>query len=679
TAGTLPENAARYVTALAADLQANRGSSAVIAGEGQPAEVHALVHAINAALGNVGTTVRYIEPVEALPEQAGTLADLVGEMNSGAVQALVMLDVNPVYTSPADLRFADALAKVPFSAHYGLYNDETAEKSTWHVPATHYLEHWSDARAYDGTATIVQPLIAPIYKTKSVHEVVAALAGQNDVLGYDLVRATYEGGVTGNFTRFWEETLAAGVVPDTAAAAATPTLASGIDFGSAPVSGEYELVIQADTRVFDGSYANNGWLQELPHTISKISWDNAAYVGVSTAEKLAVRNGDVVSLTVGGASVDAPIWILPGTAEGVIGVQLGYGRTKAGIVGTWNGQPVGFDAYALRTSTSPNFATAEAVTKTGRTYPLASTQDHHAIDLQNQTDLASTEAEKRHIAQAYTLDEYRANPNVMTDHQHEVFTLYPARQYTGYAWGMSIDLNTCTGCNACVMACNTENSIAVVGKEEVLRGREMHWIRIDRYFTGKGLDNPQMIHQPLACQHCENAPCEVVCPVGATVHDSEGLNNMVYNRCVGTKYCSNNCPFKVRRFNFLQYNDMLYKFDMDSLKMMRNPDVTVRVKGVMEKCTYCVQRINEVRQDKERLRPTDPEAAMIRDGDVVTACQQACPTDAISFGNLNDPEAAVTQRRKLPLSYTLLNELNVFARTSYMGMLKNPNPELAEA
>lgn len=672
-AGTLPEKTTRFVAAVAADLQANRGTSAVIVGEGQPPEVHALVHAINAALGNVGTSVRYTAPIEALPAQAGTLADLVGEMNSGAVQSLVMLDVNPVYSASGDLRFAEALAKVPFSVHYGLYNDETAEKATWHIPGTHYLENWSDARAFDGTTTIIQPLIAPIYKTKSPHELLAALAGQADATGFDLVRATYGNNASGNFTRFWEESLNAGVVANTAAPTITPTLSTAFDFGSAPTTGEYELVFQPDTRIFDGSYANNGLLQELPHTISKITWDNAAYVAVSTAQKLGVTNGDIVTLTVGGQTVDAPIWILPGTAEGVVGVQLGYGRTKAGIVGTWEGRPVGFNASAIRSSTSPNFATAEGVAKTGGTYQFASTQDHYAIDYQNQTDLASTEAKNRHIAQAVTLAEYRDNPNVMNEHNHEVFTLYPKRQYTGYAWSMGIDLNVCTGCNACVMACNVENNIAVVGKTEVMRGREMHWIRIDRYFTGTGLDNPQVIHQPLGCQHCENAPCEVVCPVGATVHDSEGLNNMVYNRCVGTKYCSNNCPFKVRRFNFFQYNDMLYKFDMDSIKMMRNPDVTVRVKGVMEKCTYCVQRINEVRQDKVRLGQT------IQDGEVITACQQACPTDAIVFGDLNDPNAQVTQRRKLPLTYTLLNELNVFARTSYMGMLKNPNPELAEA
>ena len=666
TAGQLSDKATKYVAALAKDLQANRGTAAVIVGEGQPAAVHALGHAINAAIGAVGATVFYTDPIEVRPTQDGTLADLVGEMNSGAVKALVMLDGNPVYNAPADLNFAGALGKVPFSVHYGPYFDETGEKATWHVPSTHNLEHWSDARAYDGTTTIIQPLIAPIYGTKSPHELLAALGGKADAKGYDIVRATYQALGGTNAQTFWETSLNAGVVANTAAPRITPTLAA-LNLGAgAGAGGEYEVVYQPDTKVWDGSYANNGWLQELPHSISKITWDNLAYVGVATAQKLGAQTGDVVKITSGGRSIEVPIWIQPGTADGVLALQLGYGRSKSGIIGNYEGNPVGYNAYAIRSSSAAYFTGDATVAKTGATHPLASTQDHYSIELQ------SEEAKNRHIVELVTLDEYKKDALLLHHDKHESFDLYPNRQFVGYAWGMSIDLNVCTGCNACVVACNAENNIATVGKTEVLRGREMQWIRIDRYFAGSA-ENPQVVHQPLACQQCEKAPCEVVCPVGATVHDSEGLNNMVYNRCVGTKYCSNNCPFKVRRFNFLQYNDMLYKFDMDSLHLMKNPDVTIRVKGVMEKCTYCVQRINEVRQYKERVNDT------IKDGEVITACQQACPTDAIVFGDLNDAQSQISQIKRLPLSYRLLDELNVHARTSYMAQVKNPNPELIEA
>ena len=668
-ASTLPQDAAAWAASVAKDLQANRGTSAVVVGEGQPAAVHALGHAINAALGNVGATVLYTAPVAAQPTRPGTLVDLVNEMNGGQVKALVMLESNPVYAAPADLDFAAALAKVPFSVHYGQYVDETAEKATWHVPSTHYLEHWSDARAFDGTTSIVQPLIAPIYGAKSPHELLAALGGQANAKGYDIVRAAYTPPAGTDATLYWQEILNAGLVPNTKAATTTPTLAAATaaSAASALAAGSYEVVFQPDTKLWDGTYANNGWLQELPNSITKIAWDNVAYIGPKTAQTLAVATGDIISIASGGRTIEAPVWVQPGTAENVVALQLGYGRTKAGIVGNLEGKPVGYNAYALRTSAAPYFATDGKVAKTGRTYELASTQDHHSISLQ------STQASERGIIHELTLADYREDPNKFLHGEHEVFNLYPTRQFNGYAWGMSIDLNICTGCNACVIACQSENNIAVVGKTEVLRGREMQWIRIDRYFGGANIDNPTVVHQPMACQQCEQAPCEVVCPVGATVHDSEGLNNMVYNRCVGTKYCSNNCPFKVRRFNFFQYNDMLYKFDMDSLKMMRNPDVTVRVKGVMEKCTYCVQRIAEVRQDKERVNDT------IKDGEVVTACQAACPTEAITFGNLNDATSKVTQLRRLPLSYTLLNELNVRARTSYMAQVKNPNPELQQA
>ncbi len=654
----LPESANAFVQAVVRDLQANRGTSIVIPGEGQPAAVHALAHAINAVLGNDGSegTVVYTEPVEVLPEQAGTLQDLVNEMNAGAVQLLVMMDSNPVYAAPADLDFATALTKVPTSVHYGMHVDETAEKSTWHLPSTHFLEMWGDIRAFDGTTTIMQPLIAPLYGSRSPYELISALSGQNQS-GFDIVRGFWQSQNGGaNFEAFWEQALNDGIVPETTAAGTTPTVQTNFDAQAAQaaaVADSLELVFQADSKIFDGSYANNGWLHELPTTNSKISWDNVAYVSPRTAEARGLQRGDIIEITTNGRRVNAPVWIMPGQADNTIGVQLGYGRTRVGRVGN----NVGYNAYSIRSFASPWFATDVQINKVGSGYDIACTQDQASL-------------EGRDIVRTATLEEYRQDPNKFLHHEHEAYTLYPERVYSEYAWGMAIDLNICSGCNACVIACQSENNIPVVGKSEVLRGREMHWIRIDRYFGGPNIDNPEVMHMPMACQHCENAPCEVVCPVGATVHDSEGLNNMVYNRCVGTKYCSNNCPFKVRRFNFLQYNDMLYKWEDTSLKLMRNPNVTVRVKGVMEKCTYCVQRIAEVRQDKERL------GEPIRDGEVVTACQNACPTTAITFGDINDATSQVAQLRRLPLSYTLLNELNVKPRTNYLAQIKNPNPEL---
>jgi len=639
------------VAPLSRDLLAHRGRSIVIAGLQQPPRVHAMAHVINHALGNTGATVIHTEPVApgALP-QAGSLASLVAAMEAGEVETLVVIGCNPAYDAPADIPFARALARVSLTVHSGPYSDETAALCHWHVPGTHYLEEWSDARAYDGTVSIVQPLIAPLYDGRSVHELVALMAGDTAPRGYDIVRGHWmaQRGKEG-FETFWRKSLNDGVVADTALPAvdAAPSLPGA--FWSPPPAGgsegDLELSFLPDPSIGDGRHANNGWLQELPRPISRLTWDNAAMVSPAEAARLGVGTGDVVELTLGGRSLRAPAMILPGQAPGVVTLHLGYGRTRAGNAGTG----AGVNAYLLRTSGAPWFSRGLRVRGTGERYPLAVTQEHHAM-------------EGRHQVRSATREEYLKNPAFAREEDPPPGeSLYPRREYTGYAWGMAVDLHSCIGCNACVVACQAENNIPVVGKEQVMDSREMHWIRIDTYFAGEP-EAPEMLFQPVMCQQCEDAPCELVCPVGATVHDTEGLNVMVYNRCIGTRYCSNNCPYKVRRFNFLQYADE----DAPTLKMQRNPDVTVRSRGVMEKCTYCIQRINGARIGAEK------EGRSIRDGDIVTACQSACPAGAIVFGNVNDPSSRVSRLKAGERSYALLGELNTRPRTTYLARVTNP-------
>jgi len=649
---------ANWIGALARDLKNHRGASVVVAGDQQPPIVHALAHAINHALGNVGRTVVYTEPVEANPvDQAQSLRELVEAMEAGRVDTLVILGGNPVYSAPADLRFAHRLSRVPFRAHLSLYQDETSTLCHWHIPEAHFLESWSDARAYDGTASIIQPLIAPLYGGRSAHELVGALLGEPGRSGHDIARDYWKDQeIAADFERFWRNALHDGFIPGTAFAEKRVTLRRVREWGGtspSPSSSSdgLEIVFRPDPTVWDGRFANNGWLQELPKPLSKLTWDNTVMMSPSTAERLGLGNEDVVELSFQGREVRGPVWIMPGHADESVTVHLGYGRTRAGRVGTG----AGFNAYAIRPSDTPWFVPGIKVQRTGARHPLASTQEHHSM-------------EGRPLVRVGTLEQYREHPDFVHKMAHDPpkdLTLYPEHKYEGYAWGMTIDLNACIGCNACVVACQAENNIPIVGKDQVSRGREMHWLRIDRYYQGD-IDNPETVHQPVLCMHCENAPCEVVCPVAATVHSKEGLNEMVYNRCVGTRYCSNNCPYKVRRFNFLQYED----HTTPSLKLLRNPNVTVRTVGVMEKCTYCVQRINAARIDaKKEDRP-------IRDGDVVTACQQACPTDAIVFGNINDPASRVARLKTEPRNYGLLTELNTRPRTTYLARLRNPNPEI---
>jgi Fe-S-cluster-containing dehydrogenase component len=557
-----------------------------------------------------------------------------------------------------------------------LYFDETAALSQWHVPQTHYLESWGDVRAFDGTVSIIQPLILPLYNGKSAYELLGALSGNAGQSSYDIVRAYWQGqGRTqgsaqqGDFEQFWRQSIHDGVVAGTAAAPIQVTLSSGnlpAQAASPQPQAALEIVFRPDSSVWDGRFANNAWLQELPRQLTTITWDNAAYISPATAQRLGYSNEDLVELRFDGRAVRAPIWIVPGHADDSVTLHMGYGRQRAGQVGTG----VGANAYAIRTSGAPWFGSGLEVAGTGQRYSLSTTQEHFSV-------------EGRDLVREGTLEQFRQNPNFARNEfdeflpsgrpqqqaaaggeEQNIPSLLPEWHYTGNAWGMAINLNACIGCNACTIACQAENNIPVVGKEQVGRSREMHWLKVDVYNSG-GVDNPDTVFQPRPCMHCEKAPCELVCPVAATVHDAEGLNTMVYNRCIGTRYCSNNCPYKVRRFNFLTYNQ-----DIPVINLVHNPDVTVRARGVMEKCTYCIQRIEEARITAER------ETRTIRDGEVLTACQQVCPTNAIVFGNINDPNSQVSQLKGQPLNYGMLAELGTQPRTTYLARLRNPNPEL---
>ncbi len=666
---------ADWIPALVRDLRQHAGSSIVLAGDQQPPIVHAIAHAINQALGNTGNTVVYTAPVEASPvDQLQSLRELIADMNSGAVDTLLMVGGNPVYNAPADFKFAESLLKVKQRVHLSLYEDETAELCHWHIPETHFLETWGDARAYDGTASIIQPLISPLYNGRSPLELFAILLGQPGRTAHEVVRDHWKKqNLTKDFDTDWQVWLERGVIPNTTLPQKKVRLnaewaGQGGQAVAAANAGELEIVFRPDPAVWDGRHANNGFLQELQKPLTKLTWDNAALIGAATAQRLGLSNEDVVRLHYQGQSVRAPVWIMPGHADNSVTVNLGYGRRRAGHVGTG----IGFDAYALRTSSALWFGSGLRIEKTGDHFPLAVMQ-HHYIEQQNgkEVEEESISAHHRDLVRVATLDEYRKNPDFAKDPPDQTTkaqSLYPPYDYSkGYQWGMSIDINSCVGCNACVTACRSENNIPVVGKEEGLRGRHMNWIRVDTYYRGN-LDQPETFNEVVLCMHCENAPCEYVCPVGATVHSPEGLNEMIYNRCVGTRYCSNNCPYKVRRFNFELYSD----WTTPSLYGMRNPDVSVRSRGVMEKCTYCIQRIQAAKI------PAEEAGREIRDGEIQTACQQACPTQAIVFGNINDPNSRVSKLKAQSRNYGLLTDLNTRPRTTYLAKLQNPNPEIKE-
>jgi len=658
----------KFVNAVINELRDRRGSSVVIVGDHQPPIVHSLAHQINQALGNVGKTVFHTDPADAHPvNQTESLRDLVADMRGGKVDLLVIMGGNPAYDAPVDLGFADSLknSNVALRVYHGLYQNETAELCHWSVNEAHYLEAWSDGRAYDGTVSIVQPLIAPLYAGKSAHEMLSTLMGVSDASGYDIVRGYWQKQHNGaDFQQFWRTSLHDGWIEKTTFAPKQIS-AKAMNEGASLytlVRPLIEVNFRRDPSVYDGQFANNGWLQELPKPMSKLTWDNAVLIGPRMADREGIKTMDVVTLELDGRKITGPVWIQAGHPDHSVTVNLGYGRRKAGRAGTG----AGFDAYALRTTNALWFATGGKLTKTGGHYQLASTQGYQTMD--------TGDGATRPLVREATLEEYRKEPKfAKADEPPATLTLYPGYDYkkSPDAWGMTIDLNACVGCNNCIVACQSENNIAVVGKEQVVKGRHMHWIRVDAYYQGDR-DAPKAHFQPVPCMQCEDAPCELVCPVGATVHSSEGLNDQVYNRCIGTRYCSNNCPYKVRRFNFLLFED----WETPQYKLMRNPDVSVRSRGVMEKCTYCVQRITQHRIDAETAAVRENREFKIEDGSLQTACQQSCPADAIVFGNINDPNSRVAKLKALDRNYGLLADLNTRPRTTYLAEIRNPNPEL---
>jgi molybdopterin-containing oxidoreductase family iron-sulfur binding subunit len=705
----------RWIDALARDLLANRGKGLIVAGERQPALVHAAVCALNTHLGNTGTTVSYYETRDAALPSLSSLAALVSAMKAGAVQTLVVLGGNPVFDAPADLDFASAMAKVPHSIALGHTVDETSSQAEWHIPRAHYLESWGDARAVGGTLSVVQPLILPLFGGRTPVEVLGLVVGGKDRPGYDIVRETWkpilgEAEFDTRWNRVLHDGLLAGselpeVVPNPTAEplAELARLAGRLRAGGASAGAAgaqpaevgspagLEIVFLPSPWLHDGRFANDGWLQELPDPLTKLTWDNPALVNPKTAETLGLASEDSIRLDYAGRSLELAVSILPGMADGVVAVTLGYGRQRAGRIGSG----VGFNTFTIRSSRAPGFDHGATLTRLGRQYPLSATQNHGSMEGRpivresTLTELRSAlarpaPAEGPHAdpprrsaepdSRAQAGDASRAPQEggasgalgVFEEEPHH-FSLWKEHAYDrGHQWGMTIDLNACIGCSACMTACQSENNVPVVGKVQVAKQREMHWLRVDRYFSGEPSGSPQVVFQPVPCMHCEDAPCEQVCPVAATVHDREGLNVMVYNRCIGTRYCSNNCPYKVRHFNFFNFT----KDTPEILKLAMNPDVTVRARGVMEKCTYCTQRINRAKIDAKLA------GRALRDGDVKTACQQACPASAIEFGDLLDRSSRVAKAKADPRNYALLDELNTKPRTTYLARVRNPNPDL---
>ncbi len=641
-----------WLKAAADDLAEHKGRALVHAGREQPVTVHVLTDAINGVLDAFGKTVNLVSPVDASEgPKSQSISELTSDMTSDKVDTLIMCNVNPVYDAPVDLDFAAALRHVQFSVSVSLYEDETALAATWRIPATHEYETWGDARAFDGTVTIQQPQARPLYGGHSPREILAILLGEVSADSYKLLRDFWQQQArqqnSRDFEAFWHGALQTGVVADTAASfeALTPRsdVAGRQPDAAKQGAGAIQALFRPDEAVWDGRYADNPWLLEMPHPFTRLTWDNAALIAPSTAKRLGVDTHDVVEIEIEQTKLRAPVFVLPGQAADCVTLPLGWGRAAGGL-----GTGVGFNAYRARRSTNSWTADISAVTKTGSIYRLATTQ-------------AQDRVLGRDLIREQSLDQFKqhgANP------ENKDESLYPPYDYPDHAWAMAIDLNSCIGCQACTVACQAENNIPVVGKDQVLAGRAMHWLRIDRYYSGPA-DSPDTAFEPMPCMHCENAPCEVVCPVHATVHDHEGLNLMVYNRCVGTRFCSNNCPYKVRRFNFYAYSR-----GNDRPPASWNPEVTVRDRGVMEKCTYCIQRIRTTQIAAAR------DNRKLHDGEVVTACQQSCPTQAIIFGDRNDPDSAVAKRKAAPIDYTLLDDLNTRPRTSYSAIIRNPNPAI---
>lgn len=640
-----------WLQAVAEDLRAHRGRCLVVPGEDQTAAVHALAHAMNAALENVGSTVHYSEPPLPMPEPG--LPELVEAVERGQVDALVIFGANPVYTAPADVPFLAALRQVPLRIHWDLYPNETAVHCQWHVPAASELESWGDLLAYDGTASPIQPVVRPLYNGVEGLRFLGELRSELVTPPREQVRAYWrQHAGAADFRQYWQRALHDGVFAGTGAepvpAGLRPDWRQRLP-APAPVAA-LELRFAPDPSLWDGRFANNAWLQELPKPLTKISWGNALLINPRTAAELSLENNELTEVRSGGRSLRAPVFWHPAQPPGVVTLHLGYGRERVGAVA----ERIGADAYRLRRREQPWFAPA-ALSGTGVKQDVITTQHHYRL-----------EGREDQILRELKLEEIKQKQPAIEDKTPE-HSLYPEYEYDGYAWGMVVDINACIGCNACVIACQSENNIPTVGPQQVQLGREMHWLRIDRYYKGP-IDEPETLFQPVPCMHCEKAPCEYVCPVHATTHSSEGINEMTYNRCIGTRFCSQNCPYKVRRFNFLDYTGP--DATVRAAQETRNPDVTVRSRGVMEKCTYCIQRINRARIQ------AGTENRRIREGEVRTACQEACPTRAIVFGNLNEPGAYVSRLKGSELNYAMWAELNTRPRTSYLAGIRHPNPEI---
>ncbi len=687
---------ATYLQGLAADLKANAGKCVVIPGEYAAPEVHLAAFAMNQALGNVGKTVVYTDPVNPMPSiQMDDLKSLVADMNAGKVDWLVILNANPVYATPTDLDFVDALNHVGTIVQLSSHSDETSEVAHWHINNQHYLEKWSDARAYDGTVSVVQPMIAPLYDGHSEHEILQSLLDNPDVSPYEAVRTTWKGVVSGGSPApqkakgatagaaaaaadadfAWRKVLHDGWLENTAYTPKNVTAKVTLPKAPAPAGNGIEVVFRPDLHTYDGRYANVGWLQEIPRPVTYLSWDNAVQMSYATLEKFGLAQNAAVKVSLGGKYIIGGALPVPGQADDVVVITLGQGRSTGRVAGG-----VGYNGYLIQQSGGPWMQPGAGVEKTGDIYDLCVPREDyidqrsvsHGGDGSGTHSLEGNESLDRGIIRYASLTEYKSDPGFAnqgvghwTPGPNE--SMFPAYRYDKNAWGMSIDLNSCVGCNACIASCYAENNIAVVGRLQTKIGRILQWIRIDTYFEGD-LAAPRAHFQPMTCHQCENAPCELVCPVGATVHSPEGINLMVYNRCVGTRFCSNNCPYKVRRFNFLLYSD----WDTPSLKLMRNPDVSVRSRGVMEKCTYCVQRIEAVKIE------ADKDNRPICDGEIRTACQQACPTNAIVFGNINDKTSEVAKLKANARTYGVLADLNTRPRTTYLAEVINVNEDLAK-
>ncbi len=665
----LDEKTARFAMALADDLVEHRGESLVVVGPTQPAPVRELALILNDRLGNTGNALELLPLSDDLAVQP--IESFVAAAKKRQIDTLVIIGGNPVYDAPGELSLGDALKSIPATVRLGLYDDETSAACTWHAPLAHDFESWSDVRGWDGTISVTQPLIAPLLEGRSLIEVLAKIAGDSRE-PQQIVRESIGQAIgTRLSTTRWQKLVHDGLLVGAHARPLEAKATTSYRFVPPKTNGELEVVFTASSSTLDGRFANNGWMQETPDFLTKLTWDNAALVSPATAEDLGLQHGKFARIEVSGSSVEVPVYVMPGQARGSIGLAMGYGRTRAGVVGG-NAEEgvasVGVDVNPIRPCWNPLVATDVKVTPVNREYEFATTQDHHAIDKVGMEEIGRRVDD---LIRESPLDHFLKHPDFVDHHAHhpEVEPLWKEPSYDGHAWGMAIDLNKCIGCNACTVACQAENNVPIVGKDQVALGREMDWLRIDRYFTGD-LENPEVAHQPVACHHCENAPCEQVCPVAATVHSDEGLNDMVYNRCIGTRYCANNCPYKVRRFNFFDYNQELEDANRQLAVLSVNPEVTVRSRGVMEKCTYCVQRIQKVKIDARTGRRT------IEDGEIKTACQQACPSQAIEFGDLNDPDSAVAKAHASNRSYGMLSELNVKPRTQYLARIRNLNPNL---